>query len=211
MLRKGAGASLYTNAMCRRILLAFLSCSLPILSAAPSIASLGVKNSASYANPGFQNGAIAQGSLFVVFGSGLGPAQIQYAGSFPLPTFLAGTNASVSVNNVTLPCIMIYTQDGQIAAIMPSTTPIGTGTLTVFYNGSASNAAPVTVAAVSPGLFTRNQQGSGPGVITDVNGNPNSYINTFQPNQTVTFWGTGFGAISGSDANVPLQATFRVP
>ncbi|HET6205944.1 MAG TPA: hypothetical protein VFD98_03995, partial [Terracidiphilus sp.] len=77
------------------------------LSAAPTIAALGVKNSASYANPGFQNGSIAQGSLFVVFGSGMGPAQIQYAATFPLPATLAGTSASVTVNGTTLPCVMI--------------------------------------------------------------------------------------------------------
>ncbi len=90
------------------------------LSAAPSIAALGVKNSASYANPGFQNGAIAQGSLFVVFGSGMGPAQIQYSTAFPLPTTLATTSVSVTVANATLPCVMIYTQAGQLsAAITP--------------------------------------------------------------------------------------------
>ena len=173
------------------------------LSAAPSIAALGVKNSASYANPGFQNGAISQGSLFVVFGSGMGPAQIQNATSFPLPTTLAGTSASVTVNGTTVSCIMIYTQDGQIAAILPSTTPIGTGTIRVTYNGAASPTAPIQVAAVSPGLFTRSQQGSGPGVIQDANGAYNGFTNAFKPGQTVTFWGTGFGPISGSDAGVP--------
>ena len=173
------------------------------LSAAPSIAALGVKNSASYANPGFQNGAIAQGSLFVVFGSGMGPAQIQYATSFPLPTTLAGTSAGVTVNGTTVSCVIVYTQDGQIAGILPSTTPVGTGTITVSYNGAASPTAPIQVVAVSPGLFTRNQQGSGPGVIQDANGAYNGFTNAFQPGQTVTFWGTGFGPISGSDAAPP--------
>jgi len=162
-----------------------------------------VKNSASYANPGFQNGAIAQGSLFVVFGAGMGPAQIQYAGSFPLPTTLSGTSASVTVNGTTVACVIVYTQAGQIAGILPSTTPAGTGTITVSYNGVASPTAPITVAAVSPGLFTRNQQGSGPGAIQDANGNYNGFTNAFHPGQTVVFWGTGFGPISGSDAAVP--------
>ncbi len=173
------------------------------LTAAPSIATLGVKNSASYANPGFTNGAIAQGSLFVVFGSGMGPAQIQYATSFPLPATLAGTSVSVTVNGSTLPCVMIYTQDGQLAAILPSTTPTGSGTMTVTYNNSTSPTAPVNVVANSPGLFTRNQQGSGPGVVQDVNGTANSLINSFRPTQTVTFWATGLGPISGSDAMPP--------
>jgi uncharacterized protein (TIGR03437 family) len=185
------------------LLLAAIAGGLTSLTAAPTIAALGVKNAASYANPGFQNGAIAQGSLFVVFGSGMGPAQIQYSSSFPLPTTLAGTSAAVTVNGTTMACIMIFTQDGQIAAIMPSNTPVGTGTITVTYNGAASPTSPVKVVANSPGLFTRSQQGSGPGVIQDANGGYDSFINTFRPGQTVTFWGTGFGPISGSDATPP--------
>ena len=131
--------------MTTKRLVALAACcgALTSLSAAPTIAALGVKNSASYANPAFQNGAIAQGSLFVVFGSGLGPAQIQYASSFPLPATLAGTSANVTVNGTTLPCVMIYTQDGQIAAILPSNTPVGTGTIRVTYNGAASPTAPI--------------------------------------------------------------------
>src|SRR4029077_18238145 len=96
------------------------------LSAAPTIAALGIKNSASYAYPGFPNGSIAQGSLFVVFGGGMGPSPIQYVSAFPLPNNLMGTSVNVTVNGNTLPCPMIYTSDGQIAAILPSTTPAGT-------------------------------------------------------------------------------------
>jgi uncharacterized protein (TIGR03437 family) len=183
--------------------LAAICSALNSLSAAPSIAALGVKNSASYANPGFQNGAIAQGSLFVVFGSGMGPAQIQSATSFPLPTTLVTTSASVTVNGTTRACIMIYTQDAQIAAILPSTVPTGTGTITVSYNGATSPTAPIIVAANSPGLFTRNQQGSGPAVVQDVNAAYNSYTNAFKPGQTVTFWGTGLGPIAGDDSMPP--------
>ncbi len=190
--------------MKKRITLALIAISSAAsLSAAPTIAQLGVKNSASYSNPAFPNGAIAQGSLFVVFGSGMGPTAIQYATSFPLPTTLSGTSASVTVNGMTLQCIMIYTSAGQIAAILPSTTPAGTGTITVTYNGVASPTAPITVAASSPGLFTRNQQGSGPAVVQDANYSANSFINSFQPGQTVTFWGTGLGPIAGSDAGIP--------
>lgn len=185
--------------------LAFAGCigALEVLSAAPSIASQGVKNSASYANPGFPNGSIAQGSLFVVFGTGLGPAQIQYASSFPLPTTLSGTSVSVTVNGSTVQCPVIYTLDGQIAAILPSTTTAGTGTIVVSYNGVASASAPIKVVPSSPGIFTVNQQGSGPGVIQDANGKPNALNFAFNPGQQVVIWGTGLGPISGSDANVP--------
>jgi uncharacterized protein (TIGR03437 family) len=98
---------------------------------------------------------------------------------------------------------MNYTSDGQILAILPSNTPTGAGTMTVTYNGLTSSTAPVTVAANSPGLFTRNEQGSGPGVVQDSEANYNSFINAFHPGQTVGFWATGLGPISGSDGVSP--------
>src|SRR5215469_11466498 len=96
------------------------ACALGTLPAAPTVAANGIKNSASYAHPAFPNGSIAQGSLFVVFGAAMGPDPIQYASSFPLPSNLMGTSVNVTVNGTTLPCPMIYTSSGQIAAILPS-------------------------------------------------------------------------------------------
>jgi uncharacterized protein (TIGR03437 family) len=171
------------------------------LSAAPTIATLGVKNAASYSYPGFPNGAIARGSLFVLFGTAVGPDPIQYAGS-PLPSDLAGTSISVTVNGSTASCPMIYTSSGQLAAIMPSTVPAGTGTMTVTYNGT-SNAAPITVVNSSPGIFTVNQQGTGPAIVQDAAGHQNGLTAAFNPGQTVVVWLTGLGPISGSDAGVP--------
>jgi uncharacterized protein (TIGR03437 family) len=173
------------------------------IAAAPSVASPGVFNSASYISPSFPNGGVAQGSIFVVFGSGLGPATIAYNSSLPYQTTLSGTSVSATVSGTTVACLMFYTSAGQIAAILPSTTPTGTGTLTVTYNGATSSSSPITVVKNAMGLFTRNQQGSGPAVIQDANGNYNSAVNAFQPGQTVTFWGTGLGPISGSDATTP--------
>lgn len=133
----------------------------------------------------------------------MGPATLQYASGLPLPTTLAGTSASVTVNGSTVQCFMSYTSDGQIAAVLPSSTPVGTGTITVSYNGVASPTAPIKVAANSPGLFTRSQQGSGPGVVQDSKGTANGFTNSFAPGQTVTFWATGLGPIAASDAVTP--------
>ena len=52
--------------------------------AQPRITTGGVVNSASYAAAALPSGAIAQGSLFVVFGRGLGPAALQQITAFPL-------------------------------------------------------------------------------------------------------------------------------
>jgi uncharacterized protein (TIGR03437 family) len=171
--------------------------------AAPAIAAQGVKNAASYADPRLPNGSIAQGSIFNVFGSAMGPAAIAYASGLPLPTTLSGTSISVTVNGTTEQCVMFYTSAGQVAAILPSATPAGTGTITVTYNGSASPTAPITVVPSSPAIFSINQQGNGPGVILDGNNNPSSATSPFQTGQTVVAWGTGLGPISGPDNTTP--------
>ena len=185
--------------------LAILLSAIPTLAAGPTIASPGVYNSASYALSTFPDGGIAQGSIFVVFGSGLGPSTIAYNSSLPYQTSLMGTSVSVTVSGTTVACLMFYTSAGQLAAILPSNTPAGTGTITVTYNGATSPTAPIMVVQNALGLFTRNQQGSGPAVIQDTTGAYNSLTNAFQPNQTVTFWATGLGPLpsGGSDATTP--------
>jgi uncharacterized protein (TIGR03437 family) len=176
---------------------------MPAFCAAPVIAAQGVKNAASYVDPQLPNGPIAQGSIFNIFGSSMGPATLTFAGSLPLLTTLGGTSINVTVNGTTAACFMIYTSAGQVAAILPSTTPVGTGTITVSYNGTPSAAAPITVAKSSFGIFTINQQGSGQAVIQDGNYQFNSGTFAFQPAETVVLWGTGLGPINGSDATTP--------
>jgi uncharacterized protein (TIGR03437 family) len=171
--------------------------------AAPSIAAQGVRNAASFADPRLPNGSVAQGSIFNVFGSALGPSSIAYATSLPLPITLSGTSVSVTVNGTTEQCYMFYTLASQIAAILPSTTPAGTGTITVTYNGSTSPTAPITVVPSSPGIFSVNEQGNGPGVILNGNGNPSSSTSPFQTGETVVAWGTGLGPINGPDNTTP--------
>jgi len=175
----------------------------PAFCAAPSIAAQGVKNAASYADPQLPNGSIAQGSIFNVFGSNMGPAALANAPSLPLPTTLSGTTVTVTITGSVNQCFMVYTSAGQVAAILPSTTPVGTGTITVSYNGTPSPTAPITVVKTSFGIFAINQQGTGQAVIQDGNYNFNSSTFAFQPNETVVLWGTGLGAINGSDATTP--------
>ena len=57
----------------------------------------------------------------------------------------------------------------QLAGIVPSNTPTGSGTLTVTFNSQTSTAIPVTILTSAFGIFSINQQGFGPGVFTDPN------------------------------------------
>lgn len=175
--------------------------------AQPSVDPGRIVNAASYAAPGLANGSIAQGSLFVVFGRNMGPAAIQIVDRFPVPTNLGGTSVKVSVGGTTVDALMIYTLASQIAAVLPSNTPLGTGTATVSYNGQASAAVPITVVKSSFGIFTRNQGGSGPAIVQNVNSETNRPTNALtdsaRPGQVMVLWGTGLGPVTG-EANGPV-------
>src|SRR5581483_529155 len=79
-------------------------------------------NGASYINSAMPNGKLAQGVLFIAFGTNMGPASIQRASTFPLPTTLAGTSIRVTVGGVTKDCVIFYTLATQVAALLPSDT-----------------------------------------------------------------------------------------
>jgi len=163
--------------------------------AQPVVDGGGVVNAASYALTGLPNSSIAQGSIFSVFGRAMGPAALQQAG-FPLPTQLAGTSVKVTVGGQTVDALMLYTSATQLACVLPSRTPVGTGTLQVTYNQQTSNPAPITVVKASFGVFTLNQGGSGPGLFTDANQVPNTLAWSAQPNEVWVLWGTGLGGVS---------------
>jgi uncharacterized protein (TIGR03437 family) len=167
-----------------------------------------VLNAASYALPGLPNAGIAKGSMFVVFGSGLGPSTLQQVQAFPLPTELGGTRVTITSGGTTTQAIMVYTLDRQVAAILPSSTPAGNATLTVTYNGQTSNSVNLQVVDSAFGMFTLNQAGSGPAVLQNFVSASELPVNTVtqsaRPGQTVVLWGTGLGAVSGDEAAGPL-------
>jgi uncharacterized protein (TIGR03437 family) len=186
------------------LLILFLILTATAVAQNPSISAAGILNSASYAYVGLPNSAIAQGSIFVIFGTNMGPSTLQQISAFPLPTNLAGTSIKVTVGGTTVNCIMIYTSANQVAAILPSNTPIGSGTLTVTYNNNSSSSVAIQVIDSSFGIYTLNQQGSGPGIITDANYQVYSLSHTAKAGDVSIIWGTGVGPVQGNEAGGPL-------
>lgn len=168
----------------------------------PSVAS--VANAASNAFPGLPNAPIAQGAMFVVYGTGMGPDALVQAGGFPLSVGLGGTSARVVVSGSPVDAVMIYTSGKQIAAVLPSTTPVGTGTIAVTYNGQTGASAPITVVAGNFGIFTVNQAGSGSGIVTYPDYALVSFDKAANPAETLLIWGTGLGPVKGDEATGPL-------
>jgi uncharacterized protein (TIGR03437 family) len=167
---------------------------------------VGVYNAASWLPPNLPNSGVAQGSMFTVTGTGLGPATIQHANSYPLPTTdgLGGTTIKVEVGGVIENCIMIYSVSTQVAAILPSTTPVGTGTLTLTYQGENSSFS-IKVVAANFGTFALNEDGTGPGVITNGSNAPITYTNPAHAGDELVLWGSGLGPITTGDDVAPPQ------
>jgi len=165
---------------------------------------------------GLPGSGVAQGSIFSIYGSGLGPANWIEANQFPLPTNLGGTSVTVTVQDTTVPAIIIGADSTQVNAILPSSTPIGNGTFAVTFDNQTSAPAPIQVVSSAFGIYTFNEQGFGQAIATDVNYQVNMITHVFHPGDYVVLWGTGLGAISGSDAepppvgNLPTQVTVYV-
>jgi uncharacterized protein (TIGR03437 family) len=169
--------------------------------AQPVVPTGGIVNAASYSLPGLPNSSIGQGSMFIVFGTALGATSNLNDARFPLPTTqgLLGTSIKVAVGGTTVDAIMIYTTPTQVAAVLPSSTPIGAGTLTLTANGRSSS-TDIRVVRSSFGTFTANSAGSGPSILENfIAGGPNQIngvLTPARPGQTEILWGTGLGPVS---------------
>lgn len=164
--------------------------------AQPAITKL--QNNYSYILPGLPNYGIAQGSIFDIFGTNLSGTTTALL-SVPLQTTVSGVSATVTVNGVVTRPIFYYLSPTQIAAILPSATPVGTGQITVTNNGQTSAPAPIQVVQSAFGILTLNGAGTGPAAAFDVRSNYLGFTNAANPGEYVTLWGSGVGPASGDE------------
>jgi len=185
----------------------------------PLIYNRAVVNAASFMPPRLPGGAIAQGSIFSIFGARLGPATPVQVSSFPLNTTLSNVSITVTQGSTTVNAIPIYVSASQINSIMPSNAPLGTASLRVITGNSQSNPMPVVIAANAFGIFTATGTGLGPGILQDFISQTNQPINSAtgaaQPGQVITLWGTGLGPVAADNvaptiANLPTKAEISV-
>src|SRR5579862_874544 len=186
---------------------AFLTLSMLPLCAQPALSTAGILNASGYQNQ------LAPDTVFVIFGSGLGPAAIASASAPNYPTSVGGTSVTFTpaAGGTGIPAKMIYSIAGQIAGLLPSSIAPGTYAVTVTYNSQTSQPQNVMVVARSFGIATVNSAGTGPAQATI--GNVNAGVSlarltsgmlnyqgltwTLQPAQpgdTLVLWGTGGGS-----------------
>jgi uncharacterized protein (TIGR03437 family) len=158
-----------------------------------------VVNNFSATPAGVPNYGIAEGSLFVIFGSGLANATSPEQSSAPpgLPTDVSGVTVSVTVNGTTEPAYLYYVSPGQIDAVLPSTVPVGTGTVTVNNNGQTAS-APIPVVESDFGMLTLTG-GNGPAAAYNSSFALISGTSAAAPGQSIILWGSGVGPDPGND------------
>lgn len=179
------------------------------VTAKPVIYPHSVVNAASFLAPGLPAGSIAEGSIFSLFGTGLGPAQGMQQSAFPLSTTLAGVSIQVKQGTTSVNALPLFVVAGQVNALMPSNTPLGWVSVWLTFNGQQSNPSPVFIVHDSPGIFTATGTGIGPAAVQNAVSATSVVTNTNQasarPGQTEILYLTGLGPITAPD-NQPAPA-----
>lgn len=167
-----------------------------------------VENNYSYIVPGLPNYGIAQGSIFVIFGANLADSSTGLQKT-PQAT-LNNVSVTVTVNGATFQPLLYYVTATQIAAILPSATPVGTGQITVINDGQASSPAPITVVQSAFGMLTLNGAGSGPAAAFDTNYQYLTFTNAANPGDYIMLWGTGVGPVADDAVGTQTTASIEV-
>lgn len=172
-----------------------------------------VVNAVSFIPAGLPNSGIAQGSLFSIFGTNMAPSPAVQAASYPLQTSLGETSVKVTVNGVSKDAYISFAGAlqgyDQINAILPSDTPVGTGTVTVTYKGQTSAPAPITVVRTQPGITAWSSRGSGGAAATNAKNEFVTLTNSVRPNDVIVLWATGLGPVDPATEATRPPAPFQ--
>ena len=150
-------------------------------------------------------GTVAQGCLFIVKGSNLSDQTTELQ-NVPLQTTLRNVQIRIIVGGTTTFAPLYYVLPQQLAGILPSNTPAGTGTLAVINNGRTSANAPITVVRSAFGALTLNGAGTGGAAVHDSTYTLLSNSNSTNPGKAVIFYGSGVGPTTGNETVDQLGA-----
>jgi uncharacterized protein (TIGR03437 family) len=153
---------------------------------------------------------ISPGEIVVLFGAGLGPANLTVAapqnGFFG--TQLAGT--TVLVNGKAVP--IVYTSSTAVAAIIPySVNGTTSAQVAVSYQGRQSSVSTLPVGVTAPGIFTSNASGSGQAAVLNQDGTLNGAAHPAPVGSVVTFFATGEGQTTPNGVDGKLAVGTPLP
>jgi uncharacterized protein (TIGR03437 family) len=153
-----------------------------------------------------QTGAISPGEVIVIYGSGLGPSQLTTLtlnGNGLVSTTLAGT--TVFVNDAAAP--VLYTSANQVGAVAPYNLSGAPAQVFVQYHNQSSTPVNVSVAGVTPAIFTLSGAGTGPAAaINNKDGSVNGASAPAKVGDWVQLYITGAGATNPPSVDGQINA-----
>lgn len=181
------------------------------LFAQPALESIGASNAASLIPGGLAGGGVAQGALFALRGTGIGPEEAAVGESFPLAKELGGVTVKVTVGETTVEAWVIRAQARRVVALLPSTTPVGKGKVELSFGGAAAT-TDIEVVQRAFGIFSRSGSGNGPGHIKNVEDDvDNTLTASAQTGQRVRIRGTGLGPVEGDEGAAAITGEIDAP
>ena len=156
-----------------------------------------------------QLGAISPGEVVVIYGSGIGPAQLaqyQLDSNGLVPKSVGGT--SVYFNGAAAP--VLYASATQVAAVVPFNIGGSLAQMFVQYNGQTSTPLNLSVATMTPAIFTLNGSGTGQAAaINNKDGSINGAAKPAKIGDFIQLYITGVGqtnppGVDGLPNAVPL-------
>jgi uncharacterized protein (TIGR03437 family) len=152
-------------------------------------------------------GPVAPGEIVVIYGSGLGPTELQLLhvnDEGLVDTQVAGTQ--VLFNGTPAP--IIYTSATQVAAVVPYST-FGSAQVIVSYQGQKSAVLSVPFVSSAPELFTADSSGKGRAAAVNQDGSINTPATPAKIGSVISLFATGEGltsppGVDGKVATAPL-------
>lgn len=167
-----------------------------------------ISNAASY-----EGRSLAPGQMLTLFGSNLGPSALT-ALRLDTDGRVATEVAKTRVWFDQSAAPVLYVFEGQSAVVAPySLAGKSRVAVRVERDGVFSEPVNFEVVAASPGLFTANASGKGPGAILNANGQLNSAANPTPPGSVIVIYGTGEGQTSpaGQDGKLATGGLNELP
>ena len=162
--------------------------------------------------------SLGPGSIISISSRNLAETTV-IAPSTLLPTVLQGTRV-VLTNEAgeETAALMVSISPTQIRAMVPFDLNAGTYRIRVEIGSARSNELQIAVAGFAPGIFTRADNGRGPGIFMKPDGSVVTAANAADRGSTVSFFASGLGAVNPSIAagqpgstREPLNRTVATP
>jgi uncharacterized protein (TIGR03437 family) len=177
------------------------------LTSSSSVQVTSVGNGASY-----NTDAVSPGEIVAIFGTNLGPTPPVTLQLTPDGTAITKTLAGVQLLFDGTPAPLIFVSGGQINAIVPYNVAGKTSTSIQVQNSNGTSAAVTkSVQPSTPGIFTQDRSGLGPGAILNQDYSLNGSASRAARGDQVSIYLTGAGVTNPASPDGSITTTTDTP